>query len=132
MAGENELVDEERLARQEESRDKGVARAQFGIDGLHHLEPHVSKIAEHTATVGQPSHFETLARQQVHSMNAFCDKRIATTMFAFLQAVGIIIPVARADVTGKDIERGETGIVGAINIAPQTLQRTEGDILMQA
>ena len=51
MAGENELVDEERLARQEEGRDEGVAWAQFGIDGLHHLEPHVAQIAEHTATL---------------------------------------------------------------------------------
>ncbi len=51
MAGENELVDEERLPRQEEGRDEGVARAQFGIDRLHHLEPHVAQIAEHTATL---------------------------------------------------------------------------------
>ena len=115
---EYELVDIERLTCQEKGGDEGVSRAQFGIDGLHHFEPHIPQVSEDAPSVGQPGHLDRLTGLQVLRVDTLRDKRIAATVFAFFQAVGIILPIARTDIPGKDIERGEPGVVGAFHVAP--------------
>ena len=54
-------------------------------------------------------------------VDTLCDERITAAMFAFFQMVGIIIPIARTHIAGKDIECGQAGIVGALHITPKAL-----------
>jgi len=54
-------------------------------------------------------------------VDTLCDERITTAMFSFFQTIGIIIPIARTHVAGKDIERGKTCVISTFYVPPQTL-----------
>ena len=132
LGGIKAEVDEiERLVLNELMTNEGGTNGQFAALRLDDLETGMAQAPEDTMTGRAPPCLDASACRNAFARDMFAGQKVAFGRKGPTgSGIKIALQIAIATITGKDVEHILTRFVGRWNIAPDTFQRADADLLM--